>query len=249
MTNDAMVLDVSQDWAIARDVQQRFMQCPDRPAYAVDSSALCRQILDLGGDCYDFVPLPENCLALVVGDASGKGLPAALMISNVQSSLRTAALFTGSDTRTALRAVNRQVYKSSLTGRYATVFYAVFDQTARQLRYVNAGHNLPMVIRRDGSIIWLENGGAPVGLFPDSNYEEGTVQLNPGDVVLAYTDGVVEAVSPAGEEWGIEGLQTAAMKCAAQSAGDIVHTIFASMDDFSDGSQSDDATVAVLRVQ
>jgi phosphoserine phosphatase RsbU/P len=248
MTSDALVLDVSQDWAIARDVQQRFMQCLDRPAGTVDYSARCRQILELGGDCYDVVPLPENCLALVVADASGKGLAAALMISNVQSSLRTAAIFTGNDTRAALRAVNRQVYRSSLIDRYATVFYAVFDGTARQLRYVNAGHNPPVVIRRGGSATWLEKGGAPVGLFPDSDYEEGSVQLNPGDVVLAYTDGVIEAVSPAGEEWGIEGLRSAAAKSSTQSADDLVHTIFASMDDFSGGSQSDDATIAVLRV-
>ncbi|MGH9354095.1 MAG: PP2C family protein-serine/threonine phosphatase, partial [Terriglobia bacterium] len=129
----------------------------------------------------------------------------------------------------------------------ATLFYGVFDGAARTLRYVNAGHNRPLVIRQDSSIIWLEAGGAPVGMFPDWTYEEGSVQLDPGDLVLAYTDGVVEAVNPAGEEWGVEGLLRAAAESAARCADDIVHAIFTSMDKFSEGRQTEDATVVVLR--
>jgi len=248
MTSDALVVDVSRDWAIACDVQQRFMQGLNPAVGALDYGARCRQVRELGGDCYDFAPLPDHRLALTVGDASGKSLAAALMISNVQSSLRTAALFTGSDGAAALRAVNRQVHASSLADRYATLFYGVFDGATRTLHYVNAGHNPPMVIRRDGSIIWLETGGAPVGLFADSTYEEGAIQLNPGDMLLAYTDGVSEALNPAGEEWGVDGLRRAAAESDAQCADDIVRAIFTSMDDFSRGHQTDDATVVVMRV-
>src|SRR6266702_3297095 len=97
MSRDALVVDVSPDWAIACDVQQRFMQGLDRATDTLDYSARCRQVRALGGDCYDFVSLTNDRLALVVGDASGKGVAAALMIASVQSSLRTAALFTGSD--------------------------------------------------------------------------------------------------------------------------------------------------------
>jgi sigma-B regulation protein RsbU (phosphoserine phosphatase) len=219
MTSDALVVDVSQDWAIACDVQQRFMQGLDSAIDTLDYSARCRQMREIGGDCYDFAPLPDNRLAMAVGDASGKSLAAALMIANVQSSLRTAALFTGNHGSAVLRAVNRQVHASALADRYATVFYGVFDGVTRTLRYVNAGHNPPMVIRRDGSIIWLEAGGPPVGMFPDSTYEEGAVQLNPGDLVLAYTDGVTEAVSPTGDEWGVEGLRLAAAESDAKSQG------------------------------
>ena len=155
MTSDALVVHVSRDWAIACDVQQRFMQSLDPAVGTLDYGARCRQVRELGGDCYDFVPLPDHRLALTVGDGSGKSLAAALMISNVQSSLRTAALFTGNDGAAALRAVNRQVHASSLADRYATLFYGVFDGATSTLRYVNAGHNPPMVIRRDSSIIWL----------------------------------------------------------------------------------------------
>jgi sigma-B regulation protein RsbU (phosphoserine phosphatase) len=204
---------------------------------------------ELGGDCYTFIPLEPDRIALAIGDASGKGLAAALMISNVQSSLRTAAFLTPDDGAVALRAVNRQVYGSSLADRYATLFYGVFDSSTRTVRYVNAGHNPPMIIRRDGSTEWLETGGAPVGMFADWMYEEASVRLNPGDLLLAYTDGVVEALNPEGEEWGVEGLRRVAMECEAQRADEVVQEIFRSMSEYSRGRQSDDATVVALRVE
>ena len=125
MTTDELVVDVSQDWVLACDVQRRFMQGLGPTSESVDCGGRCRQVRALGGDCYDFIPLTDNRLALVVGDASGKGLAAALMIANVQSSLRTAALFTGNDLATLLKVVNHQAYASSLADRYATVFYGV----------------------------------------------------------------------------------------------------------------------------
>jgi sigma-B regulation protein RsbU (phosphoserine phosphatase) len=197
------------------------------------------------------MPLAEDRLALVVGDASGKGLAAALMIASVQSSLRTAALFTPDDLAALLKVVNHQAYTSSSTDRYATLFYGIVDGAARTLRYVNAGHNPPFVLRRNGSVHWLETGGAPVGMFPDSNYEESFVRLDPGDLVIAYTDGIIEAANPSGEEWGVQGLLQAtaawAPLCAAD-ADDLVRFIFNSMDEFSEGCQTDDATLAVVRV-
>ncbi len=250
MTSDELVVDVSQDWVLACDVQQRFMRGQVRTSDSADYSARCRQARALGGDCYDFMPFSGDRLALVVGDASGKGLAAALMIANVQSSLRTAAMFTGSDLASLLNVVNHQAYSSSLADRYATLFYGVFDGTTRTLRYVNAGHNPPAILRSNGSVDWLETGSAPVGMFPDSKYEESVVQLNPGDLLVAYTDGVIEATSPAGEEWGVEGLLKATAACAQQceDAEQLVQSIFCAMDDFSKGCQGDDATVAVVRV-
>ena len=251
MTTDDMVVDVSQDWLLACNVQQGFMQAPGTASDCLDYSARCRQFRALGGDCYNFIPLKNDRLALVVGDASGKGLAAALMIASVQSSLRTAAMFTGEALATLLTIVNLQAYASSLADRYATVFYGVFDRATRTLRYVNAGHTPPIVLRRDGSIDTLETGGAPVGMFPDSSYEEGVAQLDPSDVVITYTDGVIEAENQSGEEWGVQGLLNAAAARARQgdeNAEQLVRSIFNSMDDFSQGCQMDDATLAVLRV-
>ena len=251
MTTDEIVVDVSQDWVLACDVQQGFMQAPCAARDFLDYSARCRQVRAIGGDCYNFIPLNNDRLAVVVGDASGKGLAAALMIANVQSSLRTAALFTGDDLSALLKVVNHQAYASSSEDRYATLFYGVFDASTRTLRYVNAGHNPPVVIRRDGSRHWLETGGAPVGLFADSEYEEGIVKLEAGDLVIAFTDGLIETTNQDGEEWGVQGLLQAAV-CGAQcsqGAGDLVNLIFDTVDGFSRGHQTDDATLAVVGVE
>jgi len=248
MKSDALVVDVTEEWATACDVQQGFMQHFEPRIATLSHSERCRQMRALGGDCYDFVPLPHNRLGLVVGDASGKGLAAALMISSVQSSLRTAASYAGNDAPAVLDAVNRQVYASSLADRYATLFFGVFDEAGRTLEYVNAGHNPPLVIRGDGSLDWLETGGVPLGIFPNASYAQGAVQLDSGDLVIVYTDGVIEAANPAGEEWGIEGLCRVALESRRQRTDEIVDAIFVSVDEFSRECQADDATVVVVRM-
>src|SRR6266498_4031168 len=241
MTTDDLVVDVSLDWVLACDVQRRFMQGLGRTSDSLDYSGRCRQVRALGGDCYDFMPLANERLALVFGYASGKVVAAALMIASVQSSLRTAALFTGENLATLLEIVNLQAHSSSLADRYATLFYGVFDRATRTLRYVNAGHTPPIVLRHNGSIDTLETGGAPVGMFPDSNYEEGVAQLDPSDVVITYTDGVIEAENQSGEEWGVQGLLNAAVAGGRQgneNAEQLVRSIFSSMDDFTQGRQT-----------
>ena len=248
MGTDAVLRGPAGDWISDFEEQQRFLQHAGPSIDSLDYSGCCSQMGEVGGDFYNFVTLPGNRLAVAIGDASGKGFAAALMISNVQSSLRTATLFAGSDLAGALQAVNRQVYGSSLASRYATLFYGVVDEATRTLHYVNAGHNPPMVIRPDGSIIWLTTGGAPVGLFPDSIYEEGSVQLGSGDLILAYTDGVIESLNPFHCEWGTEGLRIAATESNAKSADDMVKAIMQSMDRFSYACQTDDATLTVVRV-
>ncbi len=242
----ADLIDPGCEWTAARQVQQRFMQPAGPVAGELDYSARCRQAGEVGGDFYAFLMPSDRSVGLAVGDASGKGLPAALMIASVHASLRTAVQLTGGDGCAALAAVNREVYGSSLSDRYATLFYGVFDPAACTLRYVNAGHNPPLVLRRGSPAIWLNTGGAPVGMFPDWPYEEGFIQLRPGDIVIAYTDGVTEATNQSGEQWGIDGLENAARQSAGNSAEEVVQDIFAAMDDCS--WQTDDATVAVLRV-
>lgn len=248
MTSNAVLTEAYSQLAAAGEVQQRFLQYDAPELETLRYSAECRQLCEVGGDCYDFIPLPNHQLAMAIGDASGKGLAAALIIASVQSSLRTATAFTGGDAPAVLAAVNRQAHASSVAGRYATLFYGVFDGRSRTLQYVNAGHNPPVVIRRDGSILWLETGGLPVGMFPEYIYAEGAVQLDPGDVVVAYTDGVIEALNSAGEEWGVEGLRRSILKCRGRNTEDMVSAIFEAMEEYAGGCQTDDATVAVLRV-
>ena len=245
---EPMVMDVSQDWAIACDVQRRFMSPGASVIGALSYGASCRQLHALGGDCYDFLPLSAGRLAFAIGDASGKGLPAALMIANVQSSLRTAALFAAEHPVEVVGAVNRQLHTSSSDDRFATLFYGVLDPASRVLRYVNAGHNSPLVIRCDGSFARLDVSGLPLGILPDSTYEESTFRLRPGDAVVAYTDGVTESLNEFGEEWGEDGLRRAVVESKARSADEMVDQIFKSLDEFTRGRLTDDATAMVLLV-
>lgn len=248
MTTDDVVVDVSQDRIQASSVQQQFMRGPATGGNLVEFGASCRQLRSLGGDCYDFPSLADGRLAMLVGDASGKGVAAALMMASVQASLGTAALFAGDNLAAMLRVVNLQACASSLANRYATLFYGVLDRAQVTLRYINAGHNSPLLIHSDGAFTWLEPGGPPVGLFPDATWHEELVRLHPGDLVVAYTDGVTEAFDRSGAEWGADGLLAAATANRTHPANDLVQLIFDSLDCFSNGSQHDDATVAVLRV-
>jgi len=244
----AVLIEAPSELTSAGEIQRRFMPQSRPRIDGVDYSARCRQMHAIGGDFYDFVPFANGRLAITIGDASGKGVSAALMMSNVLSSLRTAAFFVGHNPAAAIAAVNRQVYDSSPADRYATLFYGAFDSATRTLRYVNAGHCPPMLIRRDNSILWLDQGGAPVGMFPDWKYEEGFIELHPGDFVVAYTDGVVEATDPDGEEWGVENLRQIVAGARRRTADDMVDAIFDVMDQFALGVQADDATALVLNV-
>ncbi|MGH9699289.1 MAG: PP2C family protein-serine/threonine phosphatase [Candidatus Acidiferrales bacterium] len=249
MNMDTQVVDVSQDWAVACEVQERSMQFPRPATKTLTYAARCRQLRAMGGDCFDFLPLPGRRLAFAVGDASGKGLAAALMIANVQSSLRTALWFSPNDVAAAVAVVNRQVYASSLADRYATLFFGIIDEGTLMLRYVNAGHNPPIIIRGGGAVARLEAGGPPVGVFAASAYAEGIVQLKSGDRIIAYTDGVIEAEDGAGKEWGLDGLLAAVTADQTRSPDKIVEDAFAALDGFSGGFQSDDTTILVTVVQ
>lgn len=171
-------------------------------------------------------------ITMLVGDASGKGVAAALMMTSAQASLRTAAQFTGDNLAGFLWTVNAQAWASTPTDRYATLFYGVLNWVTLTLRYVNAGQNAPVLIHRDGSIDWLEPSGAPIGLFPETTWYEEVTHLHPGDLVLAYTDGLTEASSPFGQEWGIDGLLGAAKPRRSWSADKLVRSILDSMDLF-----------------
>jgi phosphoserine phosphatase RsbU/P len=250
------MMDVSQDWMQACLVQERLMRAPlrasvqdcDQGSGRLDFGVRCRQLRALGGDCYDVSWTAGGELAFLIGDASGKGVAAALMMAGVQASLRTASLYTGKNLRALLRAANLQVCFSSLAERYATLFCGVLDPAAGTLRYVNAGHPAPLVLRADGAVEELEPTGPPVGLFPNAAWQEKVVRLRAGDRIVAYTDGVTEASCPGGEEWGVDGLAGAALRCDGASAEGWVQSILREMDEFSCGVPTDDATLAVLRV-
>ena len=248
MVTESVVFDVSQDWVAASALQERFMEIPCAKAQRLTINARCRQMRALGGDCFHSVLLPGRRVGLAVADASGKGLPAALIIANVQSSLRTAAFFAPTDPAAVVCAVNRQLHACSPVERYATLFYGVFDENTRTLHYVNAGHNPAVVIRRDGAVAWLEASAPPVGLFAETVFQTRAVQLHAGDLIVAYTDGFVEATNMASQEWDVEGLLAAVKRCRTRQPKNVVEAAFAALDEFSGDNQTDDATILAALV-
>ncbi len=148
--------------------------------------------------------------------------------------------------------MNRLIYEASAINRYATFFFGIFDPAASTFNYVNAGHNPPVLFRKssDGSYerLRLDCGGPVIGLLPQASYEQGSLPLHPGDLLLAYTDGISEAMNSADEEWGEEAMISAAEQSCSQSAEDIVKAIFAAADIFAaNASQHDDMTVLVMK--
>ena len=248
-----------RDIALASDVQRRLL--PDAPPRdeGADFAAVSVPARRIGGDYYDFVELRDRAIGIALADVSGKGVAAALIMSVVQASLRIIASEGDVSPPRLVARMNQFVHRSTPGSKYATFFYAQLDERRRQLRYVNAGHNAPYLLRANrpstadsGSpeIEQLSVGGTVVGMFPDMDYEEATVELCAGDVLLAFTDGVPEAHNPEDEEFGEERLQQLLRQTAHLPAEEISASISAEMKNWiRDAEQYDDLTFIVMKVR
>ena len=244
---------MTREMEIAREVQERLF--PQRlPAIAgIDYSGACRPALGVGGDYYDFLPLQNGDLGVPIGDVSGKGIAAALLMASLQASLRGQALMGQGDLARLMTNVNQLVYDATPSNRYATFFYGQYRRDARLFRYVNAGHNPPIVLRRvkNGTthIIRLEAGGPVIGLFPNAPYQEGSLAMEPGDIFVGFTDGISEAMNRQDEEWGEERLIPAVAANADRSAAEMIPSLMAEADRFVSGApQHDDMTLVVMKM-
>ncbi len=243
----------TRDIEIARDVQQRLFPQDYPPIRGLDYAGACRAALGVGGDYYDFIQLSATGLGIAIGDVSGKGIPASLLMATLRAYLRGAqTIHHQADLTAVMTNLNRLVYESSDANRYATFFYGEFDSTSRVLSYVNGGHNPPMLFRQsDGghTVRRLETGGPVIGLMEDCAYDQACVTLEPGDVLVAFTDGISEAMNGADEEWGDDRLIDAVRSNLAAPARDLIVHIVRAADAFVAGApQHDDMTTIVVRV-
>jgi phosphoserine phosphatase RsbU/P len=242
---------LNREIEIAREVQERLF--PQRlPEIAgLRYFGQCRTALGVGGDYYDFLPLPDGKLGVALGDVSGKGIAAALTMASLQASLRADAMRAGDDLAGLIARVNNMVYDASTEDRYATLFYAQFDPASRRLTYVNAGHCPPILLRAapGQEVERLDKaGGTVVGLVPDVTYDQAQVDLAAGDLLVIYTDGFSEAMNPKLEEWGETRLLNAVKSCDGLPAKDAISKIMQAADAFASGApQSDDMTLVILR--
>lgn len=252
---------INREIEIAREVQERLFPQSYPQVPGIGLAGYCRPARYVGGDYYDFFLIPQphggSRLAIAIGDISGKGIPAALLMASLRASLRSVATLqtpdTGSATHlaTLMQHVNRLVYEASTSNRYATFFYAELDPATRLLSYVNAGHNCPAILRAGAPAHQLEPTGTVVGLLEDATYEQASVQLQAGDTLLAFTDGISEAMTAEDEEWGEDRMIAAAERLLTEpgctrTAQQLLECLLAQADAFTAGApQHDDMTLLV----
>lgn len=242
---------LNRELEIAREVQERLFPQELPEIAGLDYYGACRPALGVGGDYYDFLELPDGKFGIAIGDVSGKGIGASLMMASLQASLRGQAIHCGSDLAALMKHVNTLVYEASTSNRYATFFYAQLETKTRKLIYVNAGHNPPFVIRASGEVLKLEDGGAVVGMLPTMfvNYTQGEVQLEKGDLLVGSTDGITEAMNPQEEEWSEDAMLEELKKVYDKPSAEILKYIVECADNFANGAkQHDDMTMIVVKV-
>ncbi len=231
----------------AKAIQEKLLPrvISQMPGYEIASAWQSARLV--GGDYFDILPLGEKTLGMCIADVAGKGMPAALLMSNLQAAVRGLSSLSVAPHLLCNR-LNSIVYQNTDSDRFITFFYAQLEGPTRRLAYVNAGHNAPFLVRSDGSHERLREGGAVLGVFASRDYVMGSAELCPGDRVILFTDGVTEACSPEGEEFGEARLLRLLQDRRALSADELQAKILTVVAEFSGGRWQDDATLVVLAV-
>jgi sigma-B regulation protein RsbU (phosphoserine phosphatase) len=243
-------LSLKRDLEVAREIQQAMLPDGTWSGPGVEAFGLTKPANTVGGDFYDILPQPDGTVIVALGDVAGKASPAALLMALLLAMLRTLV-----DERLPLPALvqrlNLQVSRHAPASRFITLFLASYDPPTGRLTFVNAGQTPPLLRRQNGSIERLMSGGIALGMFPGSTYEAGEVQMNPGDALLLYSDGLTEAESPDGQPFDEAGLErTLALYAGAyqqSAAAELGRAVFDAVERHRrDQRLSDDLTVLVL---
>jgi len=236
-----------QELRVARGIQQALLpkDLPELDGWEV--TAYYRPAHEVGGDFYDFIELDDGRLGVVVGDATGHGVPAALVMANTQSVLRTVAQSGASAPGQALAAANEVLHTYIPPNMFVTCFYAILDPKSGLLSYANAGQNLPYC-RREDAASELEARGMPLGLMPGMSYEEKEVVLGPGEGVLFYTDGLVEAHNPRGEMFGTPRLR-GLLRDLSENGRSLSATLMEELESFTGEGWEQEDDIALLTLE
>jgi sigma-B regulation protein RsbU (phosphoserine phosphatase) len=232
---------------IAAAVQQRMLPGQARPMRTIDYAGRCLAARSVGGDYYDFLDLGGDTLGFVLADVSGKGVPAALLMANLQACFRSQAVMGFNEPTILLEAVNRLFYASTDSDRFATLFFASYHDRARTLRYVNCGHVAPLLLRSTGEMESLEPTATVLGAFREWSCAEREITLRPGDMLLLYSDGVTDGTGQDGSEFGKERIERALRDFHRGSAEDLVASILDAVSRFGGIRQGDDITMVAIR--
>src|SRR6202167_5738136 len=240
---------VSQEMEIARQVQRKLFPQRLPRLKTLEYAGGCNQARAVGGDYYDFVQLGVGRVGFVLADVAGKGMSAALLMANLQASIRSQYSVASENLPQILESVNRLFYENSEPNRYTTLFAGSYDDAARKLRYVNCGHNPPLVLRQDGRVERLSATATVLGLFEQWQCSTNEVQFQPGDLLVLYSDGVTEAYNDREEEFGEARLMQVLEANRNVEISALLTKLLEEVNQFSAGKQSDDVTAILARIR
>ena len=232
---------------LGRQIQQNLLRPPPSKWHRYRLAARADTCYEVGGDFYDFLPISNSTLWVIIADVSGKGISAALVMSTIQASLRALLVGVHSFER-LLEQMNEMVRDFTGGSIYLTLFLALLDSESKRMHYINAGHNPPALVRANGKVEMLEEGGTVLGLLPHVRYSRAQVNLHKGDVLVLYTDGVAEATNAAGDMFGLEALARSVEAARPNATPEsVLARIVADVREFSEGTpQGDDQTLVVI---
>jgi sigma-B regulation protein RsbU (phosphoserine phosphatase) len=237
---------MEQELALGREIQSRLLPSAPIDVRGIELGALSLPCYEVGGDYFDFIELPGGDLGLAIGDVSGKGVSAALIMSSVQAALRVAAPIEDDLARLVAR-LNALIFRSARGHKYATFFFARYSPATGVLRYVNAGHNPPYIATAEG-LTEIGSTGRPIGILPESSYTEGTIELPHGSVLFLYTDGLNEAADPDEVEFGNDQLRELFLAQRDIPTDEIPLRVLQAVTSFERGAKAtDDKTIVVMR--
>jgi phosphoserine phosphatase RsbU/P len=230
---------------IARTVQQGLFPQSSGKAEGIEFEGLCVPAREIGGDYYDFLRFPDGRMGFVLADVSGKGVPAALLMANLQALFRSQPA--EHDLRTILQSVNSHFFRSTPPAHYATAFVAIWDPRIRQLAYCNCGHPAAIVLSRDGEVRKLDTTATVLGILDGFETDVEVLSLYPGDSVLMFTDGVTEAGLDLGEDFGEARVEAVMKRMHGMPVAEIVSAVARAAEEYSRGDHADDMTLVGLR--
>jgi phosphoserine phosphatase RsbU/P len=234
---------------LASEIQQRFQPTAPPQVLGYELQGISFPCYEIGGDYYDFIEREDGRLVITLGDVSGKGTAAALLMSSLHAAVHAQAASHDSLVET-ISAVNRYLADNIPSNRFVTLFYAELNPRTGTLSFLNAGHNPPLIVHEAGTVEQLSSGGLPLGIKPDAIFREGRTQLQPGDVLVIYSDGVSEAGNPQGEEFGVKRLSDVVMRNIESSAAGIRDRIESALTKFAEGTAAaDDITLVIVKRQ
>ena len=238
---------LEEDLRVARDIQEKLLPKEDPHVEGYDIAGYSLPAKEVGGDYYDFIEIDDSRLALCLGDISGKGIPASLLMANLQATLRGQAVSCASCAE-CLKKSNRFLYHSTNIQKFATLFYAVLDTKNDQLCYSRAGHPPPVFLKSDNSMKKLNAGGMVLGFQEEVNYNQESIELEKGDLFVIYSDGVTEAGDPAEESFDEWRLEDIIKKNRDKSSRELIVSIIGAIESFSGQKiQRDDMTLLVVK--